>query len=221
MPTVPSNQHLVDLISAFLENAAALAEDAALLYENDRYARAYALAALAGEELGKVYLCLESVLKADGAEPRQFWRAWREHGDKLGSARAYAAAFIDDLGALDVDQLAPDARTVAAQKLSAIYVDFDGESALTPARISGDDAAQLLETTRTSIAHARQELAGLTMDVVVASHVLGPALSAFFDKQIDGKVPAEALGELRQLLHDVRGMTPEQVLELLRAQQPR
>lgn len=221
MQTVPSHQQLVGLISALLENAAAIAEDATLLYENDRYARAYAVAALAGEELGKVYRCLEAVLTAEGSEPRQFWRAWREHGDKLGSARADAAAFIDDLCALDVDELAPDARTVAAQKLSAIYVDFDGESALTPARISGANAAQLLETTRTSIAHARQELAGLTIDVVAASHVLGPALSAFFDEQIEGKVPAEALGELRQLLHDVRGMAPEQVLELLRAQQPR
>src|SRR5688572_19080839 len=102
------------------------ADDAALLYENERYARAYALAALAGEELGKVYLCLDAVLTAEGSEPRQFWRAWREHGDKLDSARAYAAAFIEDLRALDVEQLAPDARAIAAQKLSAIYVDFDG-----------------------------------------------------------------------------------------------
>lgn len=218
MQTVPSTEQLVGLISALLDNAAALAEDAALLYEDDRYARAYALAALAGEELGKVYLCLDAVLTADGSEPSRFWRAWREHGDKLDSARAYAAAFIEDLGALDVDQLAPDARTIAVQKLSAIYVDFDGERALTPERISGADAAQLLATTRASIEHARQALGGLSMDVAAALHVLGPTLSAFVDQQTQGKVPAEAVGLLRQLLHEVRGMPPEQVVELLRAE---
>lgn len=221
MQPAPSHEQLVGLINALLENAAALAGDATLLYENDRYARAYALAALAGEELGKVYLCLDAVLTAQGSEPTQFWRAWREHGDKLDSARAYAAAFVDDLDALDVDQLAPDARAIATQKLSAIYVDFDGERTLTPERIGGADAAQLLETTRASIVHARQELAGLTMDVVGAIHVLGPALSAFFDRQIQGKAPAEVIGQLRQLIHDVRSMTPEQVLELLRAERQR
>lgn len=60
-----------------------------------------------------------------------------------------------------MDQLAPDARTVAVQKLSAIYVDFDGERALTPERISSVDAAQLLVRTRASIVHARKKLSGL------------------------------------------------------------
>lgn len=219
MQTVPNHEQLVGLISALLENAAALADDAALLYANDRYARAYALAALAGEELGKVYLCLEAVLTTESLEPRQFWKAWREHGDKLDSARAYAAAFIDDLGALDVDRLASDARRTAAQKLSAIYVDFDGERTLTPERICGAEAERLLETTRASIVHARQELAGLTMDVAGAIHALGPALSAFFDEQSQGKMPTEVVGQLRQLLLDVRDMTPQQVLELLTVQQ--
>lgn len=99
-------------MSALLTNAAALIDDASLLYENTRYPRAYALAALAGEELGKVYLCLDAVLTDEVHEPKQFWKRWREHGDKLDSARAYAAAFVDDLSALDVDELGPDARRI-------------------------------------------------------------------------------------------------------------
>jgi hypothetical protein len=50
------------------------------------------------------------------------------------------------------------------------------------------------------------------------STYLGPPCPHSSTEQMKGKVPAEAVGQLRQLLHEVRGMTPEQLLELLKPQ---
>jgi AbiV family abortive infection protein len=83
MPQVPERDDLLSLMDALLSNAESLADDARLLHENGRFPRAYALAALAGEELGKVYLCLDALLSSDGVDARQFWWGWRHHGDKL------------------------------------------------------------------------------------------------------------------------------------------
>lgn len=217
MRPVPSDEHLLELIGALIANATALAQDAALLLEHDRYPRAYALAALASEELGKVYLCLDAVLSRKEIEPKRFWKLWREHDDKLDSAGAYATAFIDDLEALDVDRLRGNAGRIGARKLSAIYVDFDGNKPLTPDLVGRDDAAQLLKTAQLSIAHASKALVGLNMEVVAATHALGPKLSTVLDRLTQDKPREQAIADVRQFLAEVPGMTEDQLINLFKS----
>lgn len=215
MRLVPERDDLLSLIDALLANAEALADDAGLLYEHERYPRAYALGALAGEELGKVYLCLEALLSVEGVDVQQFWWGWRHHGDKLDSMRAYAAAFIEDLDEFDVGRLATDAKQIGAQKLSALYVDFDGAQVLVPDRVTQRDAADLLHRCRLSIGHLSGALAGLNAQIVQVTHVLGPALEAFFRRVIDDRSPQEVLAELRQIVHSLPNMTVDEISLLL------
>lgn len=212
MRPIPSHEQLLELISALLVNATALVDDASLLFEHNRYPRTYALAALASEELGKVYLCLEAVLSEEDVEPKRFWKLWREHDDKLDSARAYAAAFIDDVAAFDVAQLRADARRIGARKMSAIYVDFDGDGPQTPDLVGSDEAAQLLKTARLSIAHAYKQLAGLNLEVVAAIHLLRPEISTALGKLTQDKPPEQVLADVRQLLVEAPGMTADELI---------
>lgn len=62
MRPIPCREDLLALMHALLANASDLVDDAELLLENARFPRAYALAALGGEELGKIYLCLDALL---------------------------------------------------------------------------------------------------------------------------------------------------------------
>lgn len=215
MPRIPERDDLLTLMDALLSNAEALAEDAGLLYAHGRYPRAYALAALAGEELGKVYLCLEALLSDEEVDTQQFWRGWRHHGDKLDSMRAYAAAFIEDLDELDVGRLATDANQIGTQKLSALYVDFDGADVLVPDRVTQRDAADLLQRSRLSIGHLRRALGGLNAEIVDVAHIVGPALDAFFRRVIDDRTPQEVLAELRHLLQTLPDMTADEISSLL------
>jgi AbiV family abortive infection protein len=215
MPHVPERDDLLLLMDALLSNAESLADDARLLRDNARFPRAYALAALAGEELGKVYLCLDALLSSDGVDAREFWWGWRHHGDKLDSMQAYAAAFIEDLDELDVDRLATGAHRVGAQKLSALYVDFSDGQILIPDRISESDATDLLRRNRLSIDHLRAALAGLNAEVVEVAHALGPVLETFFGQVIDARAPQEVIAELRQLVHSLPNMTGDEISSLL------
>lgn len=57
-------------------------------------------------------------------------------------------------------RLGPDAKCIGTQKLSAIYVDFDGRGPLKPERVTEVDAAELLQSARLSVDHAQQALGG-------------------------------------------------------------
>lgn len=215
MRSVPERDHLLALVGALVSNARQLLDDASLLLEHGRFARAFALAALAGEEVGKVYLCLDALLSRDTVDPQRFWWGWRQHGDKLDSMRAYTAAFVQDLDDLDVEQLGTDAQHVGERKLAALYVDFDGSGPLLPDRVSEGESADLVSETRSVIEHLDRALSGLNTVVVEAAHQLGPALEALFGRVLDDRPPQEVLAELRQLLLELPGMEADELLRLL------
>jgi AbiV family abortive infection protein len=212
---VPSNDQLQSLIPALLSNASSLLDDAALLLRHGRAPRAFALAALAGEELGKVYLCLSALLPGDEIEGKQFWWAWRHHGDKVDSMRSYAAAFVDDLESLAVDRLGAEAEAIAAKKLSAFYVDFDGTTVEVPEQVSLEEAQTLLEATRRSVEHAGRYLGGMTPDVLEAIHDLAPLLAPFFDQLTNDRAPKDVLADFRQLLRELPEMSVDELIALL------
>ncbi len=84
----------VGLAFALLDNADLLLSDAELLLTTSRLSRAAALALIASEELSKLYLCLGAIT-GEAVLPSAKSRDWRDHRDKLETAKALDIAFID------------------------------------------------------------------------------------------------------------------------------
>jgi hypothetical protein len=76
-------------------------------------------------------------------------------------------------------------------------VDLDDEAPRTPSRIDQVEAAQLLETTRLSVADAGKAMARLNKEVLAAMGNLGPALSAFTERLTSHRSPEQALANVR------------------------
>lgn len=195
------SQELVTLVHALLRNADDLLADARLLCEHQRWARSYALAALAGEELGKVGSCLDALLGAESQDSVSFRRSWRDHGSKLVSLTAYRAAFLDDLAGLDLAGLNDSVTSLAKRKMSALYVDYGDEGQLmTPSDITAEDATVLLARVGEAVEHARVVIGPVSVDAVRAIAGLTPALEKLMDVHIEGREPEEALVVLREVM---------------------
>lgn len=69
-------------MNAATQNAERLAKDARLLFDNQRYAGALALAILSIEESGKSRIFRELALARDEKELRECWREYRSHTKK-------------------------------------------------------------------------------------------------------------------------------------------
>jgi AbiV family abortive infection protein len=197
----PTSEQLVDLVHVLLRNAADLTDDARTLLEQRRWARTYALAALAGEELGKVGLCLEVLLDPAPMDGKSFARAWRSHGEKLASMTAYRVAFVDDPGEVDLARLKVGTDEVCRRKMSAIYVDItDAGTVETPCEINATEAVALLERVEGAVEHAGGVLNTLSMDLVATTRELTPQILAPVDEYLDGLEPNEVIVALRDLM---------------------
>ncbi len=73
-------------IELIFENAKELLLDAELLFENGRYARAYALCQFCIEEMGKSRLIFEQIIFAGDTQmelnDKEFWKKFRNHRTK-------------------------------------------------------------------------------------------------------------------------------------------
>lgn len=148
-------------------------------------------------------------------DDKQFWRGWRHHGDKIGSLQAYALAFVDDLEPLDLEDLGREVDRLASQKMAAIYVDFvDGEVA-TPDMVAPMEASSLTARVREAVDHARQQLSRMSVDVIAAMEVMGPAMEALTKELLASGDHKQVLARFRQLLVDVPGMSAEELMSLL------
>jgi AbiV family abortive infection protein len=72
----------VEGINIANRNAKSLYEDAKLLFENERYARAISLSILSIEESGKPSILRSILLEEDDKEILKLWKAYRRHYDK-------------------------------------------------------------------------------------------------------------------------------------------
>lgn len=147
----PTPRQLGELARLALTNAADLAADAQVLLDAERYPRAFALATLAAEEIGKHYLCVSW----SGFDPayrkvwRRFWKEFHGHTAKLEHWIGYV---IDLVGNLDYEtwdetwrMLPEGARSQHDVKLAAFYVDFrDGVPTLPRDMVSADTARKFL-----------------------------------------------------------------------------
>jgi len=147
--TALSRDEIEDLARAVHANAVALAEEATILLEAGRRARAYALAETAAEELGKVVLVArvgaELAMGGGKVDWQTFWGKFADHGSK-----AWSVAFLDYLvseqpGAWaggEIETIRADEEGMAtAQRQAAamvalhersLYVDFGAGKILTP-----------------------------------------------------------------------------------------
>ena len=214
----------VGLTQALLQNARDLARDARLLFEHDRFARCYAIAALAGEELGKIAICLDWLFGDSGASLKETRRAWQSHDDKLASLAAYCAAFIDEPAAVRPETLKDEARRVAGKKMDALYVDFRDGLIKTPTQVTSTDALSLLEQVEDAVGHATENLGAMSNEVAEAIEGLAPHFVAPLSSYIDSLSPDMAVGALRRVLSNARRLTDQdwadalatnRVLELL------
>lgn len=105
-----------------LRNARDLFDDGILLFQNQRFPRAFALIGLAADELGKHILCTSFYGTRDGSDEdwRVFWRRFRRHQEKLGNS--LFSAWAGDL----LSDAVPDVEAFHQLRLSATYVDIDG-----------------------------------------------------------------------------------------------
>ena len=79
-------EQLILARNKIMKNAKELYEDATILYENGRFARAYFLLGIANEELGKYLLVTSATvdLVAGNIDWKRFWKAIRAHKEKAG-----------------------------------------------------------------------------------------------------------------------------------------
>jgi AbiV family abortive infection protein len=114
-----------------------------LLYDNGFKARAFALAVLALEELGKISLLFNGLKlrRTPGADPKQFWREIRRHTHKQGVWTAYgsllAAGGGGDAPYFDEKLPADLGNSLDEVKQRCIYTEFRNRDFEDPASFEG------------------------------------------------------------------------------------
>jgi len=124
-------------------NAIALVDDSRLLKENGRHARAFSLAILALEELGKIPLILNMILyRVDDANAwQEFWRKFNSHQTKLEVWSTYGKLFLRVLNR-DYETEFPAGVEPLLDKLKQLgfYVNFFSDQFVFPEDFAKDNS---------------------------------------------------------------------------------
>ena len=130
-------------------NAVELLYEAELLFEHHRYARAYALAFTALEEISKSQLAAD-VFTGFTTED-EFFKIYRDHKKKIirmAWATEDAKRYLD----VDTENYLTVEKPKVASRMDALYVGFDGDTIQSPADfISREEAQSIIHTVRTAI----------------------------------------------------------------------
>lgn len=140
-------------------NAHALFDEARMLYDHERWARAGALAVLAVEESGKAHLChvwwfhavptLDDPADAEAWQP--FWDGFTDHPGKIDAWLSH----VDGIGeCADFGEWNHEATVSHLSKLKSLYVDYDlpEKQVTTPDPVTEDDARQFMDIAADAIA---------------------------------------------------------------------
>lgn len=139
----PGNVDWLGLADAARRNAIAYLQDAQLFLSHERHGRAYAMAVLGLEELGKYYICLYG---ASGVEsPQEVWRKLDHHGAKLEMAGFAAALFSGNSPPTDVvarfeNFVSEESKT----KFRGLYVDWESGRVAEPGEVPQRAAADVV-----------------------------------------------------------------------------
>lgn len=131
-----------------IQNARSLIEDAECLLESNRWSSAAFLAHIAIEELGK-YLMLVGAIGGvlDGSISWSiFWKRFLSHAQKTQNIFDFDAILSpsespDEIGE-DFEKATADSQKYQQQKLSALYVDFEKDAFVEPAKKVDENIAK-------------------------------------------------------------------------------
>lgn len=144
-----------------LNNALLLLDDARLLLDNERHARASALAVLAAEEFGKMLMAFGALTldPADKQGWRRFWTRFVSHNPKYANAAMMMDAFMpeEDVSAF-FESMQVFVSGSIAQKMAGLYVDVGEEGTVTaPEEVIDGELAQAMLTSIDTVirTHAR------------------------------------------------------------------
>jgi AbiV family abortive infection protein len=139
-----------------MANAAALLDEAELLYKHGRLGRAAALAVFSVEEFGKAQLCHVWAFHREPGPDEQawqpFWDAFVTHPDKVDML----VSLVD--GLVKCGERAAwrhGATTTHLSKLARLYVDWlpDRHLLTTPENVTQEEATQFMEMARQALAY--------------------------------------------------------------------
>lgn len=181
---MPTASQLRQLAQAAAQNATDLAAAARLLLDAGRFSRAYALATLTLEELGKMELCHEVLVGS--WMTRGFRHGWLNHPSKLGGSRVLAI-----FSAPAVDRVFATVEDDSAMTFGGLYVDVNpadpSDAPVTPSDMAPIPARKMVETA--------EEAAALAL----RSRSYGPR-PAEGQAQRSGRVASRVTGELVEVL---------------------
>lgn len=138
-----------------MSNVVDLLEDAELLYDNERFARARSMVILASEELARaVWLSNHAsvhwhIPSAQIELPESFWKQQTAHREKIKEVETYAVRLhyfwsdgTDAFIPLEIDSTPSEIGNLASklnlEKMGGFYVDLKGSEIQSPADISGE-----------------------------------------------------------------------------------
>lgn len=141
-----SEEEIKESIEKLLSNADDLTEEAAILFQATRYARAFTLSHLAREELSKVVMLmaldgkLKSNLKIDW---NSFWKRFRNHKAKITNSEIWLLS-ISGLNSSVVSMEMVDSYANALNDLknNSLYVSHGGQGLLNPAEVIDENQAR-------------------------------------------------------------------------------
>ena len=124
-------QQIADGMNCATENAARLARDARLLFDNERWPTAASVAALSIEESGKIVI-LRRFLTADSGEIKGLWKEYRSHTKKnlnwvMPDLVARGARRLEDFRPM-VDGKSDHPELLDSIKQLGLYTDCLGQS---------------------------------------------------------------------------------------------
>jgi AbiV family abortive infection protein len=131
-----------------LRNAIDLINDAECLFKEGRWARSAFLSQIAIEELGKYLMAMGAIgnLVAGQIEWRKFWKRFVSHGEKAGNVFLFDAALSPPHEREEIRGVFEKADTGATEfqkeKLSSLYVDFQGDRFVLPMDVIDEKTAK-------------------------------------------------------------------------------
>lgn len=190
------SRSLVDAVhyaSELQSNARTLLDDAHLLFDHGRWARALALAVLAEEEAGKALIAIAEQLPGDEFSDLRPTR----HEDKLTATALTEIAFLGDLRKFQQDAERIDTGALHREKLAALYVDQWPAGIQSPASITPARAAEALSRTEELIEWISARLAQVTPEAVDVAIQLNAVLTAKMEEYFEQHGAAAGLELVR------------------------
>jgi AbiV family abortive infection protein len=219
MPVDPRARQWLLVATACRQNAGDLLDDARLLLDNHRHARALSVAVLAIEEYGKTLAAYTVLLSAgDPARIADFDRMQAHHGEKLTAAGVWADIMRpgQPLDESLSDRMRDLVRQMNRRKMAGFYVDRSDASVTSPTAIEAAEARDYIEIASAYRANLDHLLPPIVSDEMLAAFwAAGPVVLAALDEQMDATAdPGAVLDAWRHVMLQTEAQFPPALSEV-------